>query len=231
MSTDHQLRDQLVAAAAQPHHAPDLDGISHRAQRRRARRRTALLGGTGILAAGLTAVVLTLPSSITGPTIDEQQPPPIALLAESAQTTLPSGTTVLDRLDVEHDPESSRTIAHGDHTFIVATAGTGALTCLYAQPADSDLWSGGCKPTSSFLDDGWLLLTIRTDEGPTPLTAILTRDDVTNIQNGSRTIEPENNIAVITGPTTDLQLRATRSTTPLPAISEDNKDGLATILR
>ncbi len=228
MSTDHQLRDQLVAAAAQPHHGPDLDEISHRAQRRRAHRRTALVGGTGILAAGAAAVVLALPSSITSPTIDEQQPPPIALLTESAQTTLPSGTTVLDRLDVDHDPGRARTIEHGEHTFIVATAGTGSLTCLYAQPANSDPWSGGCKPTSSFLDDGWLLLIIRTDEDATPLTAILTRDDVTNLRNGSHTIEPEDNIAVVTGPTTDLQLRAARSTTPLPSISAD---GLATILR
>jgi len=228
VSTDHQLRDQLVAAAAQPHQAPDLDEISHRAQRRRARRRTALVGGTGIVAAGAAAVVLALPPSITGPTIDEQQPPPIALLAEPAQTTLPSGTTVLDRLDVDHDPGRARTIEHGEHMFIVATAGTGTLTCLYANPTVSRLWTGGCKPTSSFLDDGWLLLIIRTDEDATPLTAILTRDDVTNIRNGSHTIEPEDNIAVVTGPTTDLQLRAARSTTPLPSISAD---GLATILR
>ncbi len=228
MSTDHQLRDQLVAAAAQPHHAPDLDEISHRAQRRRARRRTALVGGTGIVAAGAAAVVLALPPSITGPTIDEQQPPPIALLAEPAQTTLPSGTTILDRLDVDHDPGRARTIEQGEHMFIVATAGTGTLTCLYAQPANSDLWSGGCKPTSSFLDDGWLLLTIRTDEDVTPFTAVLVRDDVTGIHTGSRTIEPEDNTAVIGGPATDVQLRATGSTTPLPTI---DADGIATILR
>ena|GEM_PF-4786879 len=216
MSTDHQLRDQLVAAAAQPHQAPDLDEISHRAQRRRARRRTALVGGTGIVAAGAAAVVLALPPSITGPTIDEQQPPPIALLAEPAQTTLPSGTTVLDRLDVDHDPGRARTIEHGEHMFIVATAGTGTLTCLYANPTVSRLWTGGCKPTSSFLDDGWLLLTIRTDEDATPLTAILTRDDVTSIRTPTGSLGSERNVTVTTSPAEGLTLEARQPTTPLP---------------